>query len=91
MVKGNLEVISLSTVLFGTVEYYERELIYYLTDAAMNNLTRGDAAKKVFKMLEAELFNVLLCTDESVRIQCMHNLLKAFGTVSDKAMAASAR
>ncbi|GLB59048.1 hypothetical protein [Cytobacillus sp. NCCP-133] len=72
------------SVLFGTVEYYERELAYYLSDT---NSAMGDAVMKIFFMLEAELFNVFLCTHEGARVQCMHNLLKAFGKVSDKAFA----
>lgn len=65
----------MSTVLFGTVEYYERELIIYFTNSHICN--KDDAAMKVFIMLEAEIFNVFLF-DEAIRIRCMQNLLKAF-------------
>ncbi|KML46446.1 hypothetical protein [Cytobacillus firmus] len=70
----------MSTVLFGTVEYYERELISYFTNYHISN--KDDAAMKVFLMLEAEIFNVFLF-DEAIRIRCMQNLLKSFCRVSE--------
>ncbi|MEH6986629.1 hypothetical protein [Cytobacillus firmus] len=70
----------MSTVLFGTVEYYERELIIYFTNNHISN--KDDATMKVFLMLEAEIFNVFLF-DEAIRIRCMQNLLKAFYRVSE--------
>jgi hypothetical protein len=71
---------SLSTVLFGTIEYYERELISYFTNNHISN--KDDATMKIFIMLEAEIFNVFLF-DEAIRIKCMQNLLKAFCRVSE--------
>ncbi|WP_370223606.1 hypothetical protein [Cytobacillus sp.] len=70
----------MSTVLFGTIEYYERELISYFTNNHISN--KGDATMKIFIMLEAEIFNVFLF-DEAIRIKCMQNLLKAFCRVSE--------
>lgn len=70
----------MSTVLFGTIEYYERELISYFTNNHISN--NDDATMKVFLMLEAEIFNVFLF-DEATRIRCMQNLLKAFCRVSE--------
>ncbi|MBU8772261.1 MULTISPECIES: hypothetical protein [Bacillaceae] len=70
----------MSTVLFGTIEYYERELISYFTNNHISN--KDDATMKIFIMLEAEIFNVFLF-DEAIRIKCMQNLLKAFCRVSE--------
>ncbi|MDF2037874.1 hypothetical protein P2R12_12995 [Cytobacillus oceanisediminis] len=70
----------MSTVLFGTIEYYERELISYFTNNQISN--KDDATMKIFIMLEAEIFNVFLF-DEAIRIKCMQNLLKAFCRVSE--------
>ncbi|RBP94560.1 hypothetical protein DFO70_104200 [Cytobacillus firmus] len=70
----------MSTVLFGTIEYYERELISYFTHNHISN--KDDATMKIFIMLEAEIFNVFLF-DEAIRIKCMQNLLKAFCRVSE--------
>ncbi|KAF0819766.1 MULTISPECIES: hypothetical protein [unclassified Cytobacillus] len=73
----------MSTVLFGTIEYYERELISYFTNNHISK--KDDATMKIFIMLETEIFNVFLF-DESIRIRCMHNLLKAFCRVSETYM-----
>lgn len=73
----------MSTVLFGTIEYYERELISYFTNNHISN--KNDATMKIFIMLEAEIFNVFLF-DEAIRIKCMQNLLKAFCRVSETYM-----
>jgi quinolinate synthase len=73
----------LSTVLFGTVEYYERELTYYFSNIAMCNSMKENATKKIFIMLETEIFNVFLF-DETIRKKCLLNLLKAFGKISHK-------
>ncbi|MGA5689405.1 hypothetical protein [Cytobacillus pseudoceanisediminis] len=70
----------MSTVLFGTIEYYERELISYFTNNHISN--KDDATMKIFIMLEAEIFKVFLF-DEAIRIKCMQNLLKAFCRVSE--------
>ncbi|WP_264739842.1 hypothetical protein [Cytobacillus firmus] len=70
----------MSTVLFGTIEYYERELISYFTDNHISN--KDDATMKIFIMLETEIFNVFLF-EEAIRIKCMQNLLKAFCRVSE--------
>ncbi|MBX9971512.1 hypothetical protein [Cytobacillus firmus] len=70
----------MSTVLFGTIEYYERELISYFTNNHISS--KDDATMKIFIMLEAEIFNVFLF-DEAIRIKCMQNLLKAFCRVSE--------
>ncbi|MCM3705377.1 MULTISPECIES: hypothetical protein [Cytobacillus] len=70
----------MSTVLFGTIEYYERELIIYFTNNYISN--KDDATIQVFLMLESEIFNVFLF-DEAFRIRCMKNLLKAFCRVSE--------
>ncbi|MCS0670544.1 hypothetical protein [Cytobacillus firmus] len=70
----------MSTVLFGTIEYYERELISYFTNNYISN--KDDATMKIFIMLEAEIFTVFLF-DEAIRIKCMQNLLKAFCRVSE--------
>ncbi|KON86127.1 hypothetical protein AF332_04360 [Sporosarcina globispora] len=72
----------MSTVLFGTVEYYERELINYFSNNHISNTMKEDATMKIFIMLEAEIFKVFLF-DEAIRIKCMQNLLKAFCRVSE--------
>ncbi|CAM3609391.1 hypothetical protein [Cytobacillus oceanisediminis] len=78
----------MSTVLFGTVEYYERELTYYLSNMNMSTSMKEDATKKILIMLETEIFNVFLF-DETIRIKCFHNLLKAFGKMLEKSLVTS--
>ncbi|MBT2688617.1 hypothetical protein J7I93_10510 [Bacillus sp. ISL-47] len=78
----------MSTVLFGTVEYYEKELTYYFSNMDMSNSMKEDATKKIFIMLEKEILNVFMF-DETIRIKCIHNLLKAFSKVSEKSFVTS--
>ncbi|MCH6267165.1 hypothetical protein [Neobacillus citreus] len=73
----------MASVLFGTVEYYEGEIVNYLSNKYGSD--KEDVAKKVFALLEKEILNSFLFED-TLRIQCLHNLLKAFGKVSKKSI-----
>ena len=73
----------MSTVLFGTVEYYEGEIVNYLSNRYSTD--KEDVTKRVFVMLEEEILNSFLL-EETLRIQCLHNFLKAFGKVSKKSI-----
>ncbi|MBU8915858.1 hypothetical protein [Neobacillus sp. 114] len=73
----------MATVLFGTIEYYEGEIVNYLSNRY--SYDHEDAAKRVFALLEKEILNTFLF-EETLRIQCLHNLIKAFGKVSKKSI-----
>lgn len=60
------------TVLFGTVEYYEREIINYLNDRRLKGM--GDVhLNDITSKLEYEILYDFIC-DERIRLECLNNL-----------------
>jgi hypothetical protein len=76
------------TVLFGSVEYYERELLH---EADQNHVNRhaDDAISMTYFRLKNELLNDFVC-EERIRVECLENLTQAFGRLfkSDMRMTA---
>ncbi|MFD2044463.1 hypothetical protein ACFSTA_09110 [Ornithinibacillus salinisoli] len=64
------------TVLFGTIEYFERELLV----AAKNRpkkLSEIDQIKSFYSLLENEISYDYIC-DDSFRKDCLQNLTTAY-------------
>ena len=60
------------TVLFGTVEYFEREIINYVNDSRLKNISDVPLSDITSK-LENEILYDFVC-DESIRLECLNNL-----------------
>jgi hypothetical protein len=78
----------LSTILFGTVEYYEREILDNLAIDKKSSLIREDATLRIISMLEYEISNTF-SFDEITRVKCFRNLIKAFCVLSEKVLVTS--
>jgi hypothetical protein len=64
------------SVLFGSVEYYERELLHTVEQNQVN--TRADEQiSKTYAKLKRELLHDFVC-EEKIRTECLENLTKAF-------------
>lgn len=63
------------TILFGSVEYFERE---FLTFAAINNLNQltNDHILMIYSRIKNELLNDFVC-EENIRMECFQNLERA--------------
>ncbi|GLB60235.1 hypothetical protein [Cytobacillus sp. NCCP-133] len=67
------------TVLFGSVEYFEREIEEYLTDHKMEDASE-EQLSIITSKLKTELLYDFVC-DERIRKQCLNNLIFATGNV----------
>jgi hypothetical protein len=67
------------TVLFGSVEFFERELLEY---AKKNSFTENSIMVK-YDSLKHELLFDFIC-DEKVRIECLENLSLAYKKLLDQ-------
>jgi predicted deacylase len=63
------------TVLFGTVEYFEKQIQNFLKEKGVFK-TSTEQLSDVFSILENELLNEFICA-ENVREECLENLKKA--------------
>jgi hypothetical protein len=64
------------TVLFGTVEYFEQEMLRHLEISRMGKWTKEDEISLIYSRLENEILYDFVC-DEKVRIECLKNLAYA--------------
>jgi hypothetical protein len=60
------------TVLFGTVEYFEREILNYLEDKE-SQYDDSDLLESIITQLEDEILHDFVC-DEKIRRECLNNL-----------------
>ncbi|EIJ80391.1 hypothetical protein PB1_08527 [Bacillus methanolicus PB1] len=67
------------TVLFGSVEFFEREMLEY---AKKEHFTKNSIMTK-YLSLKHELLYDFIC-DEKLRIQCLKNLSIAFQKLLDQ-------
>jgi hypothetical protein len=77
------------TVLFGTVEYFERE---FLTYAAKNHLSQlaNDQILMIYSRLKNELLYDFVCA-ERIRMECFENLEQACSKLKNSEMRALAK
>jgi len=61
------------TVLFGTVEYFEQEVLRYLSVNQMGRWTKEDEISLVYSKLENEILYDFVCHKE-LRMVCLKNL-----------------
>lgn len=62
-------------VLFGTIEYFEREILFSAKKKSVVNIT-SENVLQIHSELEAQLQNEFVCA-ENIRRECIHNLMMA--------------
>lgn len=72
------------TVLFGTVEYFERKFLSYAEANHIDRLSQEQISAIHFK-LKDELLNDFVCT-ERIRTECLDNLAQARGKLTNSEM-----
>ncbi|WP_102346356.1 hypothetical protein [Bacillus sp. Marseille-P3661] len=68
------------TVLFGTVEYFEREIMNYLDENQFSGETDYHLSI-ITARLEYEILHDFVC-DEQIRVECLNNLKNATDILS---------
>ncbi|THE12357.1 hypothetical protein E1I69_11695 [Bacillus timonensis] len=69
------------TVLFGTVEYFEKEIVNQMSNDQLQNLTASNSLECAYSSVKSEITNVFVCSD-IFRKDLLVNLEKAFEMVS---------
>ncbi|WP_226085691.1 MULTISPECIES: hypothetical protein [Mesobacillus] len=69
------------TVLFGTVEYFEQEIEFHLTEIEKREKFREEI-QQIQRKLEEELRNDFIC-DEKLRMECLQNLSNACNKLTE--------
>lgn len=64
------------TILFGTIEYFERE-IQNMPQDKTQHLSKDEYLKWIYSKLENEVLYNFVC-DDKVRIECLENLYRAY-------------
>ncbi|PLR96810.1 hypothetical protein [Bacillus sp. T33-2] len=70
------------TVLFGTVEYFEREIRDYLSSNQINSSIVAEEISQIQTKLENEILYDFIC-DERIRVECLQNLTYACDRLAD--------
>ena len=68
------------TVLFGSVEYFEKEILSIAAQDQLNKLTH-DHISMIDSKLRSELLNDFVC-EERIRRECLENLTQASTRIS---------
>jgi hypothetical protein len=63
------------TVLFGTVEYFQNEILNFLKKNRLAKVSKEQVVD-IYSTLKHELLNDFVCT-EKVQIECLQNLMIA--------------
>jgi hypothetical protein len=66
------------TVLFGTREYFEIELLR--TPKGRMSISKKITMEETYRELQAELLNDFLC-DDKLRVECLRNLFQAYSNL----------
>jgi hypothetical protein len=64
------------TVLFGTVEFFEREILNYAINHQLRKI-EDDHVSIIYSRMEDELKYDFVC-DEKLRVECLENLSAAY-------------
>ncbi|MEH7125070.1 hypothetical protein V7122_02010 [Bacillus sp. JJ1532] len=67
-------------MLFGTVEYFEREIYNYLNENQLKELSE-DFLYGITSKLKKELLYDFVC-DERIRLECLENLKYAISKIT---------
>jgi hypothetical protein len=76
------------TVLFGTVEYFEREFLTFASKENLSLLT-NDQILMIYSKFKNEISNNFVC-DERIRMECFQNLERACFKIKNLELCASA-
>ncbi|MED4454600.1 hypothetical protein [Metabacillus fastidiosus] len=68
------------TALFGTVEYFEREIYNYLNENQLKKISE-DSLYVITSQLKKEILYDFVC-DERIRLECLENLKYAISMMS---------
>jgi hypothetical protein len=68
------------TVLFGSVEYFEREIYNYLKEKQIKKITE-DLLYVITTKLKKEILYDFVC-DERIRLECLENLKYAISSIT---------
>jgi len=68
------------TVLYGSIEYFEGEIVSNMTNEQLHNLSFGKGLAMVYSAIEYDLANVFVCS-ETLRRDLLNNLVKAYEKV----------
>jgi hypothetical protein len=74
------------TVLFGTVEYFEKEILDYLANHQISELDK-DHISIIYTRLKNEILYDFVC-DEKIRVECLQNLMSACDKLMEKMISA---
>ncbi|MFS0821636.1 hypothetical protein [Bacillus sp. 1P02SD] len=69
------------TVLFGTVEYFEKEIEIQMSNGQLQNLTTSKSLEFAYSSVKSEITDVFICSDK-LRKDLLVNLEKALEMVS---------
>ena len=72
-------------MLFGTVEYFEREIYNYLNENQLKELSK-DTLNVITSKLKKEILYDFVC-DERIRLECLENLKKAISMITQSKVA----
>jgi hypothetical protein len=70
------------TVLFGTVEYFEKEIVNILKKRGFTSISM-EQILDIISIIENEFRNEFVCA-ENVRIECLQNLMVANKSFMEK-------
>ncbi|MGM0843792.1 MAG: hypothetical protein ACQEUT_02360 [Bacillota bacterium] len=68
-------------VLFGSVEYFERELNDYLNNEKLKHMSTSQRLDTTYSAIKDDIAHVFICS-EAFREECLKNLIKAYEKVS---------
>jgi len=68
------------TVLFGSVEYFEKEIVNHMTNEQLQNLSISKSLEIAYSSIKNHLANVFICS-EIIRRVLLENLVKAYENV----------
>ncbi|MDR4889875.1 hypothetical protein RGU12_20480 [Fredinandcohnia sp. QZ13] len=68
------------TVLFGTVEYFEKEIVDQMSTEQLQNLTISNSLEFAYSSVKNEIMNVFICSD-IFRKDLLVNIEKAYEKV----------
>ncbi|WP_338030842.1 hypothetical protein [Cytobacillus citreus] len=67
-------------MLFGTVEYFEREIYNYLNENQLKEISE-DSLYVITSKLKKEILYDFVC-DERIRLECLENLTYAISMIT---------
>jgi len=78
------------TVLYGSVEYFEEEIVSNITNEQLHDLSFSKSLEVVYSAIEYDLANVFVCS-ENLRRDLLINLVKAYEKVRNSMESVSQR